>query len=38
VLDPELRTIDMICEIVEKSRGQAAIVAMDTLARRAKRA
>jgi peptidoglycan/xylan/chitin deacetylase (PgdA/CDA1 family) len=33
VIDPEFRAIDLICEMVEKSRGRAAIVGLDSIAR-----
>lgn len=37
VVDPEFRTIDLVCELVRKAGDRAAIVGLDTLATRAKR-
>lgn len=34
VVDPQFKTIDLICETVEKSRGKAEIVSLDALAKR----
>ena len=36
VMDPELKTIKMICELVERSNGRAKIVPLDDLVGRAK--
>jgi peptidoglycan/xylan/chitin deacetylase (PgdA/CDA1 family) len=36
VVDPGFKSIDLICDIVEQSRGAAEIVSLDVLARRAK--
>lgn len=36
VVDPEFTSIDLICDIVEKSRGAAEIVTLDTIAERAR--
>jgi peptidoglycan/xylan/chitin deacetylase (PgdA/CDA1 family) len=36
VTDPELRTIDMICEMVKKAGDRAELVGLDTLAKRGK--
>jgi len=33
VVDPEFRAIDLICDLVEKSRGRAVIVGLDAIAR-----
>jgi peptidoglycan/xylan/chitin deacetylase (PgdA/CDA1 family) len=38
VMDPEFKTIDMICEVVEKSGGKAEIVTLDVIAERFKKA
>ena len=35
VVDPEFRVIDLICDLVDASHGRAAIVDLDTIARRA---
>jgi hypothetical protein len=37
VTDPEFKTIDLVCELVKKAGGKAAIVDLGTMARRAKR-
>ena len=34
VVDPEFQAIDLICDLVEQSRGQAEIVSLDTIAQR----
>lgn len=36
VMDPQFETIDMICDIVEKSGGAAEIVSLDAIAKRAR--
>jgi hypothetical protein len=36
VADPEFKTMDMICDLVEKSAGAAEIVSLDVMARRAR--
>jgi hypothetical protein len=36
VMDPEFRVIDLICDLVKKAGARAALVDMDTLARRAR--
>jgi hypothetical protein len=33
IVDPGFRTLDMICDLVEKSQGQAALVDLDTIAK-----
>lgn len=38
VIDPQFKTIDLICEMVEKSNGAAELVTLDTIAQRAKAA
>jgi hypothetical protein len=35
VVDPEFKTIDLICDLVEQLRGAAAIVSLDEIAKRA---
>lgn len=35
VVDPQFKTIDLICDLVEKSKGKAEIVSLDALAKRA---
>lgn len=35
VVDPQFRVVDMVCDLVAKSRGRAAIVGLDELAKRA---
>ena len=37
VVDPEFKSIDLICDLVRKAGDRAAIVDLDTLAKRAKR-
>jgi len=37
VTDPKFETIEMVCELVEKSAGRAVIVDLGTIARRAER-
>jgi peptidoglycan/xylan/chitin deacetylase (PgdA/CDA1 family) len=37
VMDPEFKTIDMICDVVEKSGGKAEIVTLDVIAERFKK-
>ncbi len=37
VVDPKFHTIDMICSLVERSQGRAALVDLDVIARRAPR-
>jgi peptidoglycan/xylan/chitin deacetylase (PgdA/CDA1 family) len=32
VVDPEFRTLDLICDLVDESKGQAALVDLDTIA------
>ena len=34
VVDPEFRAIDLICDLVDRSKGRARIVGLDTIARR----
>lgn len=36
VVDPEFKTIDMICDLVEKSAGRAKLVDLDTIAEQAR--
>ncbi len=35
VVDPQFKTIDLICDLVEKAKGKAEIVSLDVLAKRA---
>lgn len=35
VVDPQFKTIDLLCDLVEKSNGKAEIVSLDALAKRA---
>jgi hypothetical protein len=37
VVDPQFKTIDLICDLVDESRGAAEIVSLDVLAKRAPR-
>jgi hypothetical protein len=37
VVDPEFKTIEMICELVKKAGDKAAIVDLDTIARSVKK-
>ena len=36
VVDPEFRTLDLICDLVEQSQGRAEIVTLDVVAQRAR--
>jgi hypothetical protein len=36
VADPQFKTIDLICDLVEKSGGAAEIVSLDVMAKRAR--
>jgi hypothetical protein len=35
VVDPEFRTVELICDLVAKARGRAALVGLNEIARQA---